>query len=799
MSKQLKEEITGKLKRYFGKSLKDATQVQLYKACAMTVRDRMMGKWSDTKEINGKKLYYLSFEFLMGRSLGNNLINLREEQEYRETFEELGLDLNALEEVEQDAGLGNGGLGRLAACYIDSLTTLGIPAFGSTIRYEYGLFKQKIVEGYQIELPDPWLEDGNVWEIPVPEEQVEVKFDGEVFPEMENGHMVFRHVNAHTIIAVPYDMPICGYNSDIINTLRLWAARSPRYINMEDFNQGEYMKAMEEKNMAEVISEVLYPGDANREGKSLRLKQQYFFVSATMQWIVNDYKKRYGNDLSGLPDKVAVQINDTHPALAIPELMRILMDEEGMPWDEAFGIAERVFAYTNHTVMSEALEKWPVDIFKPLMPRIYMIVEELDRRLLARLEEIYPRDTRKHEYMAILAHGHVNMANLCLHVCGAVNGVSRLHTRILTGDIFRDYYNVAPDKFHAITNGVTFRRWLKLSNPGLDKLVDDYVGDVMLDPSNLQNILKFIDDDRFVQRFKAVKRENKQRLAAYIREKNGYDVDVDSIFDVQIKRLHEYKRQLLNALHILYLYFKIKDDPGAHVTPRTFIFGAKSAPAYHRAKLIIKLINSVADLVNRDPVVREKIKVVFIENYGVSLAQKIVSAADVSEQISTAGMEASGTGNMKLILNGAVTIGTLDGANVEISELVGEGNIYIFGLRDYEVADYKRYNNNAQSLYNSDPKLRRVVDSLIDGTLCAEKPNIFQEIYNSLLFGDYGYADPYMVLRDFESYRDAQGRLAADYEFTDGWAKKAIVNTAMAGYFSSDRSVQEYNDKIWHI
>ncbi len=799
MSQELKQEITGKLRRYFGKKLSDANDMQLYIACASTVRDRMMEQWTQSQELDGKKLYYLSFEFLMGRSLGNNLINLGLLDEYKETFSELGLDFNRMEEMESDAGLGNGGLGRLAACYIDSLTTLGIPAYGSTIRYQYGLFKQKIVEGYQIELPDPWLEDGNVWEIPCPEEQVEVKFEGEVFSELVDGRLAFRHVNAKTILAVPYDMPICGYDSGLINTLRMWAARSPRYINMEDFNQGEYLKAMEEKTLAEVISEVLYPGDHNTEGKSLRLKQQYFFVSATMQWIVRDYIKRHGSDLTRLPEKVVVQINDTHPALAIPELMRILMDEHGMGWDGAFGVANKVFAYTNHTVMSEALEKWPKNLFEPLLPRIYLIVEELNRRLLADLEHIYPRDTQKHEYMAILSHGHVNMANLCLYVCSAVNGVSRLHTKILTEDIFRDYYNVAPEKFHAITNGVTFRRWLRLANPGLDGLITQTVGDVMRDSDRLKELLSRREDDAFLAAYRDVKQENKRQLAAYIREHNGFDVDASSLFDVQVKRLHEYKRQLLNALHILSLYFEIKDNPEGDFTPRTFIFGAKSSPSYHRAKLIIKLVNSVADLVNRDPVVREKMKVVFIENYGVSIAQKIVAAADVSEQISTAGMEASGTGNMKLMLNGAVTVGTLDGANVEISELVGLGNIYLFGLRDYEVADYKRYNNNAQAVVQSDPMLARVVDALTNGLLCPEKPGLFREIANSLLYGDYGYADPYMVLRDFADYRAAHKRIAADYRDTRAWTQKALTNTAMAGYFSSDRSVREYNEKIWHI
>lgn len=803
---EIYEEITGKIMRYFGKTIEDATETMLYKACAYTVRDEIMRKWQDSHKIvnqtKAKKLYYLSSEFLMGRLLGTNMLNLALTDDYVKVFEHIGIDINTVEAQESDAGLGNGGLGRLAACFIDSLTTLDLPAYGSTIRYEYGLFQQKIIDGYQLEQPDAWLSAGYVWEIPRPEEQVEVLFGGKVYTDWYDGKFSFRYENSHTVLAVPYDVPICGYNSKMINKLRLWSAKAPTDLNMQFFNEGQYIRAVEEKDMAEVISKVLYPEDNHDEGKKLRLRQQYFLVSATIQWIVRDFKHAYGPAWDIFADKIAVHINDTHPALAIPELMRVLMDNEGLGWDEAWEITRKTCGYTNHTVMSEALEKWPVSLFEQLLPRIYMIVKEINRRLLEQLGDIYPGDYGKIDYMAIInKQGQISMANLCLATCHAINGVSKLHTDILKNDIFADYCRIAPSKFHAITNGITFRRWIQYANPALTRLICDNIGDEWLtDASHLSELARFADDSAFCSKFAAIKLENKKALAAYIKEHNGIDVDVNSIFDVQAKRLHEYKRQLLNILHILYLYNCLTDNPNLDFTPRTFIFAAKASPGYKRAKLIIKLINSVADLVNNDVRVGGKIKVVFLENYGVTLAEKIMVAADVSEQISTAGKEASGTGNMKFMLNGAVTIGTFDGANVEMSEQAGVENMYIFGLREDEVmARYRHQTGEVQELYAGNMPLKRVLDQLIDGTLEPSHPQIFREIYQSLLFGDYGMADPYMVLRDFDAYAEAQAQLARDFQNKAVWEKKAVLNTAAAGYFSSDRTIQEYNEKIWHL
>ena len=804
--KRLVEEIEGKVSRHFGKVMEDATPKMVYTACALTARDKIMEMWAKShkqvKEEGSKKLYYLSFEFLMGRLFATNVLNLLQTDEYKNALKYLGYELSDIVELENDAGLGNGGLGRLAACFIDSLTTLDLPAYGCTIRYEYGLFRQKIVDGFQIELPDSWLENGNAWEIARPEETVEVKFGGNVRTDWIDGNFVVNYENSHTILAMPYDVPLVGYDSKIVNKLRLWSAKSPDYFNMAEFNRGNYVRAVEEKQLAEVISKVLYPEDNHIEGKELRLKQQYFLVSATLQWILREYEDRYGATWDKLPEKAVIHINDTHPTLAIPELMRILMDEKGLGWDEAWEITCNTFAYTNHTVMSEALEKWPFDMFTRILPRISMIVEEIHRRNMLKIEEFYPGDTGKHKWMAVLSDNQVFMANLCLATCFAVNGVSGLHTDILKKDIFADYYRMDTDRFHAITNGITFRRWICNCNPDLADLITSKIGKEWIkDYDQLKNLKKFAKDKEFKEAFAKIKRDNKVKMAEYIKEHNGIEVDPDSIFDVQSKRLHEYKRQLLNVLHILADYNKLLENPNMDYTPRTFIFGAKAAPGYTRAKLIIKLINSIGDIINNDERIGGKIKVVFLENYGVSIAEKLVVAADVSEQISTAGKEASGTGNMKFMLNGAVTVGTLDGANVEMSEQVGLDNIYIFGLTADEVEARVRIGNNdeVKTIYSTNNVLRRVLDQLISGELDPTNPQRFKDLYQTLLFGDYGYADTYMVLRDFDAYCEIQDRIGKDYKNRDKWLEKAILNTASAGFFSSDRTINDYNEKIWHL
>jgi starch phosphorylase len=805
---QLKSDIIGKVGRHFGKVMEEATPKMIYYACALTARDKIMEKWAvshkQVKEEGSKKLYYLSFEFLMGRLFATNVLNLMQSKEYANVLKSLGYEVSDIVELENDAGLGNGGLGRLAACFIDSLTTLDLPAYGCTIRYEYGLFKQKIVDGYQIEMPDPWLENGNVWEIPRPEETVEVKFGGQVYTEWNDGQLKFHYENSHTVLAMPYDVPLCGYNSKIVNKLRLWSAKSPDHMNMKEFNSGNYVRAVEEKQLAEVISKVLYPEDNNAEGKELRLKQQYFLVSATLQWIVKEFIDRYGYEWDLLPEKAVIHINDTHPTLAIPELMRILMDNYGVGWDQAWGIVTKVFAYTNHTVMSEALEKWPVDMLKGLLPRIYMIIDEINRRLMEQLNVVYPNDPGKHAYMAVISNGQVSMANLCLATCFAVNGVSKLHTDILKNDIFADYYRLDPNRFHAITNGITFRRWICNCNPELAALITSKIGDGWIkDAKQLEKIAKYATDKKFADEFARIKHSNKVKLAEYIKEHNGIDVNPDSIFDVQSKRLHEYKRQLMNILHVIGEYNRILEEPvyAEKYYPKTYIFAAKAAPGYARAKLIIKLINSVADLINNDARIKDKIKVVFIENYGVSIAEKMVVAADVSEQISTAGKEASGTGNMKFMLNGAVTIGTFDGANVEMTEQVGKDNIYIFGLEADEVAARERYNGSdeVKDIYTTNRALRKVLEQLIDGTIEPNNNQIFRDLYQTLMFGDYGYPDTYMVIRDFEAYSKAHERISKDYQNRALWLEKTIKNTAYSGYFSSDRTIEEYNDKIWHL
>lgn len=804
----LKNEIIGKVNRHFGKVMEEATPQMIYAACALTVRDQIMEKWAkshrEVKKEGSKKLYYLSFEFLMGRLLCTNVLNLMQTADYEAVLNDLGYTLQDVAELENDAGLGNGGLGRLAACFIDSLTTLDLPAYGCTLRYEYGLFRQKIVDGYQTELPDTWLEHGNAWEVARPEEAVKVSFGGEVNTYWENGKMKISYSNERTVLAVPYDVPLCGYDSNIINKLRLWGAQSSSDFNMHAFNAGDYSRAIEEKELASVISKVLYPEDNHTEGKELRLKQQYFLVSATLQWILKEFESRNGSNWSLLPEKIVIHINDTHPTMAIPELMRILMDEKDLGWDEAWDIVTHVFAYTNHTVMSEALEKWPQDMFRRVVPRLYMILEEMNRRLMERVEAFYPGDKGKHDYMAILANNQVSMANTCLASVFAVNGVSKLHTDILKQDIFKDYYMMDKERFHAITNGITFRRWIANCNPALTKLIDDTIGKGWLkDADKLKELAKFANDEKFQKKYEAIKRDNKQVVADYILEHNGVKINPDSIFDIQCKRLHEYKRQMMNILHIIVEYNRILTDPAyaENYYPKTYIFGAKAAPGYKRAKLIIKLINSVGEMINNDARINDKIKVIFIENYGVSIAEKLVTAADVSEQISTAGKEASGTGNMKFMLNGALTIGTMDGANVEMYEQVGDENIYIFGLRSDEVDARLRImgNDEVKNIYATNAHLRGALEQLINGSIVAGNTNIFMDLYNTLLFGDYGYADTYMVLRDFEAYMQTHERISKDYQDRKSWIAKQIMNTAMSGFFSSDRTIKEYNDKIWHL
>ena len=802
----LKNEIIGKVARHFGKTMEDATPKMVYTACALTARDQIMSKWAishkEVKTNELKKLYYISFEFLMGRLLDTNILNLMQTKTYKNAIKALGYDPYAISEMENDEGLGNGGLGRLAACFIDSLTTLDLPAYGCTIRYEYGLFKQKIVDGYQIEMPDPWLEDGNVWEIPRPEESVEVKIGGQVHMDWYDGRFYARYENENTIIAMPYDVPLVGYDSKIVNKLRLWSAKSPDYMNMSEFNSGNYVRSIEDRHLAEVISKVLYPEDNHNEGKELRLKQEYFLVSATIQWILKEFETRYGYDWKRLPEKAAIHINDTHPTMAIPELMRILLDDKGLSWEDAWEITTKVFAYTNHTIMGEALEKWPLDMFKRVLPRISMIVEEMNRRLMDYLQIVYPDDSAKHKYMAIIADNTVYMSNICLYGCFAVNGVSKLHTKILTDDIFADYYRLNQKRFYAITNGITFRRWIANCNPDLADLISSKIGkDWIKNFCELEKIKQYATDKEFCDAFYKIKQNNKKKLAEYILEHNNIKVDTMSIFDVQSKRLHEYKRQLMNILHIMAEYNMLLENPDMEYYPKTYIFGAKAAPGYHRAKLIIKLINNVAKKINNDERINGKIKVVFLENYGVSIAEKLIVAADISEQISTAGKEASGTGNMKFMLNGAITIGTLDGANVEMLEKVGEDNIFIFGLKAAEVSARLKYNNSdeVKNIYSQNEQLRKVIDQLVSGEFSDGNTQLFKDLHQTLLFGDYGTPDVYMVLRDFEDYCKTQEMLSKLYQNRELWVKKAVMNTACAGYFSSDRTINEYNENIWHL
>ena len=796
--------IRSKLDRHYGCEIEDASQDQLYQVIASTVRDEIMERRALSrgvrKKTGSKKLYYLSAEFLVGRALHNNMVALVNEQNYLDAFEELGIDKSVIFEQEPEPGLGNGGLGRLAACFLDSLSALQLPAMGCTIRYEYGLFRQKIVDGYQIELPDNWLANGNLWEICRADQTREVHFGGEVEAYEEDGRTKYRTVNHSTVLAVPYEMPVLGYDSTMVNMLRMWSAKSPKQLDMKEFNRGQYARAMEEKTLAEVISKVLYPEDNHNEGKELRLKQQYFFSSATVQYAVWDFLKVHGPNWDIFPDKVALHINDTHPGMAIPELIRILVDEHDLPWDQAEDIARRSFAYTNHTVLQEAMERWPVDMVKRLLPRIYMILEELNRRLCDRLWKVYTGQWERIGRMAIIGYGCVHMANLCVSMSHTVNGVSQIHADILRRTTFHDYYLVEPGRFLGITNGITHRRWLMQANPGLTQLMDEAIGTAWKkDPARMVELLPFAGDAAFRDKFAQVKRQNKLRLAERVQRVQGIALDPDTIFDVQAKRMHEYKRQLMNALHILMLYNKIVEDPNFTMPPRTYIFGAKAAPGFYRAKLIIRLINAIAELVRQHPRARQMINVVFLENYCVSAAEVLMPAAEVSEQLSTAGKEASGTGNMKFMMNGAVTIGTMDGANVEIYQAVGKDNIYIFGLFAEEVeAGYSTYRSH--EMYESSAAIRRAMEQLIDGTLSPNNPHEFRELYHALLFGDGGgMADPYFVLKDLPDYLKTQMRLGRDYLDQEKWIRMAIHNTACSGVFSSDRTIAEYNEKIWHL
>lgn len=802
----IKASIIGKLQRYNGRTIEEASNGQIYRALASTVRDQIMQKWmisrEERKTNNNKRLFYLSVEFLMGRSLYTNILNLVSLDAYKQALDELHIDVDKVLQEEPEPALGNGGLGRLAACFMDSLASLDLPAMGCSIRYEYGLFRQKIVDGQQVELPDYWLGNGNVWEMPVMEDACEVHFNGHVEMGNENGRTVFRHVGYNTVEAVPYDMPLVGYDTSTVNSLRLWSARAPKRIDLSDFNHGHYVQASEEKELAEAISNILYPEDNHYEGKLLRLKQQYFFTSATLQYILKDFKKLNGTNWSKLPEKVVIHINDTHPGLAIPELMRLLMDEEGLGWDEAQQIVSRTMAYTNHTIMAEALEKWPEDMVKSLLPRIYQILVEMNKRLCARLWNFFPGEAERVGRMAIIAYGYIHMANLCVAMTFSTNGVSKLHSDILKQETFHDFYLVMPEKFSAITNGITHRRWLMACNPELTKLICDTIGtDWVKDPELLHDLAPYADDAAFREQFEKIKHNNKVRLSNFLKEHQGAIVDPNFIFDAQSKRLHEYKRQMLNALHILVLYNRIVNDPNFTMHPRVFIFGSKAAPGYNRAKLIIRFINGLSALIAKHPRASKMLQVVFLENYDVSSAQLLIPATEISEQISTASKEASGTGNMKYMMNGAITIGTMDGANVEISEQVGMDNIYIFGMRSDTVLDmYRERNYNPMTIFETNQELRLALTQMIDGTVLPDAPSALQDLYHSLLIGDWGnMADPFFVLKDFGSYSMAQRRIDADYADRDKWNRMAVINTAMSGVFCSDRTIREYNDTIWHL
>lgn len=800
---EFKKNVVNAVKSRYRKTIDEADKQQVFQAVAYTVKDYIIDRWIAThKEFekqDAKTVYYMSMEFLMGRALGNNMINLTCYKGVKEALDELGFDLNAIEDEEPDAALGNGGLGRLAACFLDSLSSLGYPAYGCGIRYRYGMFAQKIVDGYQKEIPDDWLRDGNPFEIKRPEYAVTVKFGGYVRSYTDaDYHEHYVQEAYQSVRAVPYDLPVVGYNNNVVNTLRIWDAEPIQQFNLDEFDKGDYQKAVEQENLAKNICEVLYPCDDHYAGKELRLKQQYFFVSASVQSAVAKYKKNH-DDIRKLHEKVCFQLNDTHPTVTVAELMRILMDEKGLSWDEAWGVTTKCCAYTNHTIMAEALEEWPIDLFQKLLPRIYQIIEEINRRFVNEVKRMYPDNQEKIAKMAILYDGQVKMANLAIVAGYSVNGVAALHTEILEKQELKDFYEMMPEKFNNKTNGITQRRFLLHGNPLLADWVTDKIGDGWItDLSKISELVKYADDEKSRKEFMQIKRENKVRLAKYIKEHNDVEVNPDSIFDVQVKRLHEYKRQLLNILHVMYLYNKIKANPDMDFTPRTFIFGAKAAAGYRRAKLTIKLINSVSDVINNDKSINGKLKVVFIENYRVSNAEIIFAAADVSEQISTASKEASGTGNMKFMLNGAMTLGTMDGANVEIVKEVGEENVVIFGLSADEVIEYELNGGyNPLDIYNSDEEIRRVLNQLVDGTYSPADHGLFRDLYNALLYE--GVADRYFILKDFRSYAEAQEKIEEKYRDKDGWAKSVMLNTAHSGKFSSDRTIEEYVRDIWHL
>ena len=789
----------------FRKEIEEATEQQIFQAVGYAVKDAIMDAWIATQKeyekSDPKIVYYMSMEFLMGRALGNNLINLTFYDEVKEALEEIGLDLNTIEDQEPDAALGNGGLGRLAACFLDSLATLGYAAYGCGIRYRYGMFKQQIVDGYQVEVPDMWLKNGNPFELRRPEYAKTVKFGGYVRVENRNGRNMFIQEGYQSVLAVPVDLPIVGYGNNVINTLRIWDAEAINSFELDRFDKGEYEKAVEQENLARNLVEVLYPNDNHMAGKELRLKQQYFFVSASVQEAIAKYKKKH-SDIRKFYEKATFQLNDTHPTVAVAELMRILMDEEGLEWDEAWDVTTKTCAYTNHTIMAEALEKWPIELFSRLLPRIYQIVEEINRRFVNQIQEQYPGNYEKVKKMAIIMDGQVKMAHLAIVAGYSVNGFARLHTEILKKQELKDFYEMMPQKFNNKTNGITQRRFLLHGNPLLAKWVTAHVGDEWItDLPKIKELTLYVDDEKAQHEFMNIKYQNKVRLAKYIKEHNNIDVDPRSIFDVQVKRLHEYKRQLMNILHVMYLYNQIKEHPDMDFYPRTFIFGAKAAAGYMRAKLTIKLINSVADVINNDASINGKLKVVFIEDYRVSNAEWIFAAADVSEQISTASKEASGTGNMKFMLNGAVTLGTMDGANVEIVEEVGEENAFIFGMSAEEVIALENQGGyDPSQLFNTDQDIRHVLMQLINGEYSPNDPERFRELYNALLIdGGYNRPDPYFILKDFRSYAEAQKRVEAAYRDEKGWARIAMLNVAHAGKFTSDRTIQEYVDDIWKL
>ena len=802
---ELKKTIVFNVKSIYRKTIDEATPAMVYQAVALAVKDMIIDRWIAThKEYDkqdAKIVYYMSMEFLTGRFLGNNIISLCEQKEIEEALSELGFDLNSIEDQERDPALGNGGLGRLAACFLDSLASLGYPAYGCGIRYRYGMFKQQIRDGYQIEVPDEWLKDGYPFEIRRAEYATEVKFGGYVETEWDGKRNHFVQKGYQSVMAVPYDIPIVGYGNNVVNSLRIWDAQPVNTFNLSEFDKGDYQKAVEQENLAKTIVEVLYPNDNHYSGKELRLKQQYFFISASVQRAIKKYKEKH-DDIHKFYEKASFQLNDTHPTVAVAELMRILLDEENLEWNEAWEITTKTCAYTNHTIMAEALEKWPIELFSRLLPRVYQIVEEINRRFVAQIQQRYPGDNDKIRRMAIIYDGQVRMAYLAIVGSFSVNGVAKLHTEILEKQELRDFYEMMPEKFNNKTNGITQRRFLLHGNPLLADWVTDKIGNEWItDLSNIKKLSVYVDDEKCQQEFMNIKYQNKIRLAKYIKEHNGIDVDPRSIFDVQVKRLHEYKRQLMNILHVMYLYNQLKDNPNMDIVPRTFIFGAKAAAGYKRAKLTIKLINNVADVINNDKSIGGKLKVVFIEDYRVSNAELIFSAADVSEQISTASKEASGTGNMKFMLNGALTIGTMDGANVEMAEEVGKENMFIFGASADEIINLENNGGyNPMDIFNNDQDIRRVLMQLINGYYSPQDPELFRDIYNSLLNTQSSdRADTYFILKDFRSYAEAHKKIDQAYRDEKWWARTAMLNTASAGKFSSDRTIEEYVRDIWHL